>query len=90
MRTLKQRIRGNPGQLNNAHILPLFVLIPPIPTAAAPIAQNALDLSSPNVQIIRSPHKVNYSVVNNIGIDDPRLDPTALAIIIKRIRKPDT
>jgi hypothetical protein len=73
------------------------------PTAAAPMAadnlkqplaqdtqQNALDLSSPNIQIIRSPHKVNYSVVNNIGIDDPRLDPTALAILLKRIRKPDT
>jgi hypothetical protein len=63
------------------------------PNAAAPIAQdtqqNALDLSSPNVQIIRSPHKVNYSVVNNIGIDDPRLDPTALAILMKRLRKPD-
>ncbi len=47
-------------------------------------------LSSPNVQIIRSPHKVNYSVVNNIGIDDDRLDSTALAILMKRIRKPDT
>jgi predicted transcriptional regulator len=51
--------------------------------------QNALDLSSPNIQIIRSPHKVNYSVVNNIGIDDPRLDPTALAILLKRLRNPD-
>jgi predicted transcriptional regulator len=46
--------------------------------------------SSPNIQIIRSPHKINYSVINNIVIDDPRLDPTALAILIKRIRKPDS
>jgi hypothetical protein len=46
-------------------------------------------LSSPSVQIIRSPHKTNFSVVNNIGIDDPRLHPTALAILMKRIRKPD-
>ena len=45
--------------------------------------------SSPNIQIIRSPYKINFSVINNIGIDDPRLDPTALAILIKRIRKSD-
>jgi hypothetical protein len=45
--------------------------------------------SSPNIQIIRSPHKINYSVINNVGIDDPRLDPTALAILMKRLRKPD-
>jgi hypothetical protein len=45
---------------------------------------------SPNVQIIRSPHKINFSVINNVGIDDPRLDPTALAILMKRLRKPDT
>jgi hypothetical protein len=42
-----------------------------------------------NVQIVRSPHKKNFSVINNIGIDDDRLDPTALAILMKRIRKPD-
>jgi hypothetical protein len=46
--------------------------------------------SSPNIQIIRSPHKINFSVINNVGIDDPRLDPTALAILMKRLRKPDT
>jgi hypothetical protein len=45
--------------------------------------------SSPNIQIIRSPHKINFSVINNVGIDDPRLDPTALAILMKRLRKPD-
>ncbi len=62
-------------------------------TAAAPqMAADSLKqkaLSSPNVQIIRSPHKTNFSVINNIGIDDPRLDPTALVILLKRIRKPD-
>lgn len=45
--------------------------------------------SSPNIQIIRSPHKINFSVINNICIDDSRLDPTALVILIKRIRKSD-
>jgi predicted transcriptional regulator len=71
-------------------------------TAAAPMAadsikqpiaqetrQNALDLSSPNVQIIRSPHKVNYSVIDNICIDDPQLDHTALVILLKRLQNPD-
>jgi predicted transcriptional regulator len=71
-------------------------------TAAAPMAansitqpiiqdtqQNALGLSSPNIQIIRSPHKVNYSVIDNICIDDERLDPTALAILLKRLRNPN-
>jgi predicted transcriptional regulator len=51
--------------------------------------QNALDLSSPNVQIIRLPHKVNYSVIDNICIDDERLDPTALVILMKRLQNPD-
>ncbi len=46
-------------------------------------------ISSPNIQIIRSSHKTNLSVVNNMGIDDDRLHPTALIILIKRIRKPD-
>jgi hypothetical protein len=43
-----------------------------------------------NINIIRSPHKKNFSVTDNGGIDDDRLDPTALAILMKRIRKPDS
>ena len=46
-------------------------------------------LSSPNVQIIRSPHKKNYSVIANVALEDDRLSHTALAILINRIRKPD-
>jgi predicted transcriptional regulator len=43
-----------------------------------------------NINIIRSPHKKNFSVADNCGIDDDRLDSTALAILVKRIRKPDS
>ncbi len=42
-----------------------------------------------NINIIRSPHKKNFSVTDNCGIDDNRLDSTALSILVKRIRKPD-
>jgi hypothetical protein len=43
-----------------------------------------------NINIIRSPHKKNFSVTDNCGIDDNRLDSTALSILVKRIRKPDS
>ncbi len=49
--------------------------------------QNAL--SSPNIQIIRSPHKKNYSVIANVALEDDRLSHTALVILMNRIKKPD-
>ena len=39
--------------------------------------------------IIRTAHKKNYSIIDNVALDDSRLHPTALGILVKLLRKPD-